>query len=261
MKKKKIFTPGKTISLASMEEKKRVKELRNLNSQFQKIIKDAEWNLNNFALFSNRQSLSRFLYYNEIYKLILKKPGSIIEFGVQYGSTLSFLLKLRGIYEPFNHTRKIFGFDTFKGFSKSFNKEEKKIGFKEGDYGVSLKNYDKFLEKVILNQESNSPIGHIKKFQLIKGDVIKTFPKFLQENKHLLLSLVIFDMDLYKPTISVLKKIKPRLYKGTVIVFDELNCDFCPGETQAVLKTLGFNNLKLKNFHGQSYSSYAIYGE
>ena len=33
--------------------------------------------------------------------------------------------------------------------------------------------------------------------------------------------MAIFDMDLYKPTIEVLKTIKPRLIKGSLIVFDD----------------------------------------
>ncbi len=63
-----------------------------------------------------RQSLSRLIYYNELYKKIIEVPGVICEFGVQWGATLAQLVNLRGIYEPFNHSRTIFGFDTFEGF-------------------------------------------------------------------------------------------------------------------------------------------------
>lgn len=255
MKKKKIT---KVFSLASGLEKVNRAELRNLSNKFQSQIDTTNWNLNNSALFTNRQSLSRILFYNEIYKLILNKPGSIIEFGVQFGSTLSLLTKLRGIYEPYNYSRKIFGFDTFEGFKKKFNKSEKKIGWKKGDYGTQIPKYEKFLEKILLNEERNAPLGHLKKFELIKGDVVKTFPKFLKKNPQLIISLVIFDMDLYYPTKSILKKILPRLFRGSVIVFDEINCDYCPGETQAILESLKLKDLKLKSFHGQTFSSYVV---
>ena len=43
----------------------------------------------------SRGDLTRILYYNQIYQHILGKPGSIMEFGVQYGLSLSLLLKLR----------------------------------------------------------------------------------------------------------------------------------------------------------------------
>lgn len=255
MKKKRTT---KAYSSASGLEKINRIELRSLSEKFQQNIDTTNWNLNNSALFTNRQSLSRILFFNEIYKLIIGKPGSIIEFGVQFGSTLSLLTKLRGIYEPYNYSRKIFGFDTFKGFPKKFNKSEKKVGWKKGDYTTGIVNYEKFLEKVLLNEEKNAPLSHIKKFELIKGDATKTFPKFLKKNPQLIPALVIFDMDLYYPTKSILKRILPRLFKGSVIVFDEINCDYCPGETQAILDILKLKEYKLRSFHGQTFSSYVV---
>ena len=55
-------------------------------------------------------------------------------------------------------------------------------------------------------------------------------------------------MDLYYPTKSILKKILPRLFRGSVIVFDEINCDYCPGETQAILESLKFTSLPILSF-------------
>ena len=74
----------------------------------------------------SRIDVTRILYYSKIYQNILCKPGSIMEFGVQYGLTLSLLTKLRAIYEPFNFSRKIIGFDTFEGFTKNLTTLEKK---------------------------------------------------------------------------------------------------------------------------------------
>ena len=50
-----------------------------------------------------RQELSRVIYYNELYKKIVGIPGCILEFGVQWGATLSQLIALRGLYEPYNY--------------------------------------------------------------------------------------------------------------------------------------------------------------
>ena len=36
--------------------------------------------------------------------------------------------------------------------------------------------------------------------------------------------MAIFDMDIYKPTKDALNAIKSRFTKGSVLVFDELNC-------------------------------------
>jgi hypothetical protein len=50
--------------------------------------------------------------------------------------------------------------------------------------------------------------------------------------------MAIFDMDIYKPTKDVLEKIIPRLVKGSLLVFDELNFKAFPGETIAVNEVL-----------------------
>lgn len=61
-------------------------------------------------------TVARMLYLDFLYQKIIDVPGVIIEFGVQYGPSLSVLSNLRAIHEPYNHTRKIIGFDTFTGF-------------------------------------------------------------------------------------------------------------------------------------------------
>lgn len=216
-----------------------------------------QWNIHNLVTLK-RQSLSRVLYYNHLYQKIVEIPGVICEFGVQWGATLAQLINLRGIYEPYNYSRKIFGFDTFEGFSVV---DEKDGGFSNvGDYATS-RNYEETLEKLLSLHESFSPIPHLKKFELIKGDASITIDSWLENNPHAIVSMVIFDMDVYKPTKDVLEKIIPRLTKGSLLVFDELNCEHFPGETRAVDEVLGLNNLSLKHFPHQPYCAWAVFGE
>ena len=207
----------------------------------------------------SRLELTKILYYNEVYQNILNKPGVIMEFGAQYGITLSTLIKLRGIYEPYNYFREIIGFDTFDGFTNKLSDDEKKLGWKKNDYGV-VKNFENKLEKLLNLEESNAPINWIKKFKLVKGDASETIIKYLKDNPHTIIGMAIFDMDVYYPTKKVLETIKPRLYKGSIIVFDELNHELFPGETLAVMKSVGLNNLKFKSFHGQA-GCWAVVGE
>ncbi len=207
----------------------------------------------------SRLELTKILYYNQVYQNILNKPGVIMEFGAQYGITLSTLIKLRGIYEPYNYFREIIGFDTFDGFTNKLSDDEKKLGWKKNDYGV-VKNFENKLEKLLNLEESNAPINWIKKFKLVKGDASETIIKYLKDNPHTIIGMAIFDMDVYYPTKKVLETIKPRLYKGSIIVFDELNHELFPGETLAVMKSVGLNNLKFKSFHGQA-GCWAVVGE
>ncbi len=215
------------------------------------------WN-HNLPLLIRRTTLSRIMYYAEIYQKIINIPGVICEFGVQWGATMALLQNFRGMYEPFNYTRTIYGFDTFEGFPTIDEKDGDRV--KVGDYH-SVNNYEDVLEKVLSLQESFSPINHLKKFELIKGDASVTIKGWLDKNPHAIIALAIFDMDLYKPTKDVLEMILPRLTKGSVLVFDELNAPDFPGETIAVQEVLGLNNISLRKFPHQSYASWAVFGE
>ena len=46
--------------------------------------------------------------------------------------------------------------------------------------------------------------------------------------------------------------------KGAIIVFDELNVSTFPGETLALVDTLGINNLRLQRSPIDPYISYAV---
>jgi hypothetical protein len=72
-------------------------------------------------------------------------------------------------------------------------------------------------------------------------------------------SLAILDFDIYKPTKSVLSRITERLTKGSVLVFDEISCPHFPGETLALMETIGIGNLKLRRHPHQPWCSYAIW--
>jgi hypothetical protein len=216
-----------------------------------------QWNIHNLVT-TKRQSVSRLLYYNDLYQKIVDVPGVICEFGVQWGATMAQLINLRGIYEPFNHSRKIIGFDTFEGFPDVDSKDGNFS--KIGDYST-MEDYETVLERILTIHERFSPIPHMKKFELVKGDASVSAERWLAENPHAIVSMAIFDMDVYKPTRDVLEQIRPRLTRGSLLVFDELNCPHFPGETAALDEALGIGNLRLRRHPHQPYCAWAIYGD
>lgn len=216
------------------------------------------WN-HHSLLMLQRQSLSRVLYYNDLYQKIVGVPGVILEFGVQWGATLAQLISLRGIYEPYNYRRHIYGFDTFEGFVNT-SKDKDGAHLDDGDYHV-YGGYEKELEKVLQLHENSCPISHLKKFSLVKGDASETSKKWVDENPHAIVAMVIFDMDIYQPTKDALNAILPRLTKGSLLVFDELNCPQFPGETEALDEVIGLNKLKLHHYPHQPNGAWAIWGE
>ncbi len=202
------------------------------------------------------EAASRLIYYQELYKKIINVPGVICEFGVQYGATMSILTNLRSIYEPFNYSRRIYGFDTFEGLAQTSEIDGPLAS--DGDYSVP-RGFEDTLEEILYLLEADSPVNHIKKFELIKGDVNKTIDVWLKQNPHAIISMCIFDMDLYQPTKQVLKKVISRLTKGSVLVFDELNYEAFPGETIAVDEILKLNKIRLQRTPLQTHCAWCIW--
>ena len=211
----------------------------------------------NFSNYTRRQDIARFLVRNELFKKIIKIKGSIIECGVHQGGGLMTFAHLSSIYEPYNYSRKIIGFDTFKGFPSIHSKDGKSSLMKKGQLDMT-RNYEIYLEKIMKSQEDDNPLSHIKKFEICKGDATKELPKYLKKNPETIVSLAYFDLDIYEPTKQCLKQIEPRLVKGSVIGFDELNDPDSPGETLALMETLGLNNIRLKRHRFASRVSFFV---
>ncbi|MBU2917453.1 hypothetical protein KO505_05680 [Psychrosphaera sp. F3M07] len=189
--------------------------------------------LANMGLFLNRSSLARILFFSDLYKNILNNHGVIMEFGVRWGQTLNLMSCLRSMYEPFNTSRKIIGFDTFSGFPSVSDKDGSTEKSQVGNYSVPT-NYEKVLEQHLHIQESLNPKANVKKFELVKGDVSQTLPDYLSRHPETILSLVYFDLDLYEPTKFCLEQLLPYCHKNTIFAFDELCYTDFPGETLAL---------------------------
>lgn len=244
----------KIASGADPEDKKRRKEFLSLFRQCP--IPDNEI-LHNLGLFLNRQTLSRILFFHDLYKKILDVHGIIVEFGVRWGQNLALFEAFRGIYEPFNYNRKIVGFDTFTGFPAIHAKDGLADVIVDGAYSVT-KDYEKYLEKILTYQEQESPISHMKKFELIKGDATITLESYLQENPETIIAFAYFDFDIYEPTRRCLEMIKDHLTKGSIIGFDELNCHTFPGETLALKEVFGLGRYKIVRSPLNPLTSYIV---
>jgi hypothetical protein len=212
--------------------------------------------LSNLGLYLNRQTLSRILFMNEVYKKIVNIHGIVVEFGVRWGQNLSLFSSFRGMYEPYNYNRKIIGFDTFGGFPGVDAQDGGKVA--KGDYNVT-KGYQEYLESVLQYHQSESPISHKKKFELVQGDATVTIHEYLKRHPETIISLAYFDFDIYRPTKACLEAIKPHLAKGSIIGFDELNFESFPGETIAFKEVLGINNYTIHRDAFNPLCSYIIF--
>lgn len=212
--------------------------------------------LANFPKYITRQTMARFLVQHELFKKQLKVKGSVVECGVHHGGGVMAWAKLSSTLEPYNYHRKIIGFDTFSGFPSVHDIDTKRsdetkgvdlppvsVGSLKEDYNVMQE-----MEEVIAEYDENRFINQISKIELIQGDANVTIPKYIEDNQHLLVSLLYLDFDIYEPTVTALKHFLPRMPKGAIIAFDEVNNKYWPGETVALLESLNLQNHRLECF-------------
>jgi len=215
--------------------------------------------LENFTKYVSRESLTKFLCRNEAFLKQLEVHGSIVEFGVARGASLLTWAHLSAIHEPTNYMRRIVGFDTFRGFPSLHGKdtagtsEHLHTGGFEVEAGMAQD-----IEQAVEILDMTRYLGHIPKVSLVEGDVLETLPRFLEKSPHLVVSLLHLDIDLYEPTKLALELLVPRMPRGAVILFDELDMPEFPGETQAVLESVGLSKLRLKRFPYATCMSYAV---
>ncbi len=213
--------------------------------------------LESFPKYVRRQDLTRFLGLYELFKLALPVKGSIVECGVHRGFGLMAWAKLSAILEPTNLTRRIYGFDSFEGFPRIHERDAAGPSGRTASAGeLAADSYDELLELVRL-YDMDRFLGHVSKVHLFKGDAVQMIPKFVREHPHLVVSLLFLDFDLYEPTKVALEELLSRMPRGAIIAFDELDNPIWPGETQALLDTVGIGRLQLQRFEFDPYIAFA----
>jgi len=210
------------------------------NSKFTTVDK-----LRNFPKYVRRQDTARFLARYEIFKRQLNIKGSIIECGVHQGGGLLGWAHYTAALEPYNYHQEIIGFDTFEGFPEVTDEDGASKNARVGAFSERIQ-IDVELEASIEEFNSNRFLSNKEKIKLIKGDANVTIPQYIKSNPHLIVSLLYLDFDIYKPTVTAIKNFLPRMPKGSVIAFDEVNNADWPGETTALLENLNLNNYRLE---------------
>ena len=197
--------------------------------------------ISDFALHTPINSIQRFLARYELMKMVQDIPGAIMELGVCSGNGLMSLVHCHNVLQPTYRYREFYGFDTFEGFPSVHENDIADVKWEKGDF--CNESYDRLTKIIdIHNNYYYLPTN----VQLVKGDATKTIPDFLQNNRHVIISLLYLDMDIYEPTKVALKELLPRMAKGSIVAFDELNWRSFPGETIAALEELG-TKYKFKN--------------
>lgn len=199
----------------------------------------------NLPAFQTVRSLKRLLYMNELYRQILPVHGVVMQFGVRWGRDIVSFDSFRTIYEPFNVSRLVVGFDTFEGFPS--------VHEKDGDHSLmverALSTSEGYVDQLraLLNERRRlDPLPHLERCQVVQGDVTQTVPAYLKAHPETIIALVHFDLDIYEPTKACLEAIRPYLTRGSIVAFDELNSSLAPGETAALREAWGLGGYRIQ---------------
>ena len=171
---------------------------------------DAETHYN---LFMNEERFSKLLIHYEVFKKIKNISGSIIECGVFKGTSFSRFAMLRELIGS-TKKNKLVAFDVFSDDFPNTNFQNEKIQRSHwiktaGGSSISTNQLDKIFKK-----------KKIENYELIKGDVLKTIPRYIKNNPKLKISLLNIDIDFVETTQCVLDNFYDKVVKGGIILFD-----------------------------------------
>jgi len=170
---------------------------------------------NGFYATAEPRRFSKFISHLDFFTKTSELRGEIVELGVFKGNSLFRWVKLRELLEN-TYSRKIIAFDVFGEFPETGFEDDKKERdefVKETDGGVGI-SYEELTELLEEQNLSNN-------VELIKGDILKTLPAFLENNPQLKISLLHIDVDLFEATDIAVKKLFSHVVKGGIIVFDD----------------------------------------
>src|SRR5262249_12130185 len=146
--------------------------LEDLCEAFERSNLSIAQRLETFPRHVRRQALARFLARYEIFKLCLDIHGSVVECGVFTGGRLMAWAQSSAILEPYNHTRRVIGFDTFTGFpvphERDFETGESEH-LHRGAFQTNNYIFDEITNLAEIH-DRNRPLGHIPKVELIRGN-------------------------------------------------------------------------------------------
>lgn len=203
---------------------------------------------NNFYQTCDVSRIGKAMAHYELYKMSCDIPGDIVECGVFKGISLIRFAMFRELLST--SSKKIIGFDVFSKFPKTQftpdNVSRKKFISEAGSKSIQKSELLKILKRKRIE----------KNIELIKGDITKTVPAYVKTHPKLKISLLNVDVDIYEPSVTILKTLYPLVSKGGIIMFDDYGV--FAGETKAVDDYFKKSKIKIKKIPFSKTPSYIV---
>jgi hypothetical protein len=194
--------------------------------------------LRNYPAFIRRRELPRLLAHWELFKLIKDLPGSVVELGVYFGAGMFSFAKMLETFCPGDRSRKVYGFDTFDGYSGFTSNDGSAEHWVKDSIGKKRSNFE-LMTKLCEINNLDGFIAGVERSVIIRGDVTKTVPTFASSPNGLRISLLYFDTNLYEPTLVGLEHLYPLVVPGGVVAFNAYGIPPWEGEARAFEKYFG----------------------
>jgi hypothetical protein len=186
----------------------------------------------NYPAFVRRRELTRLLADYDLFRLIQDLPGSIVELGVFLGAGLFTWSKLLETFVPGDRSRKVFGFESGGGYQDFAPEDgdprpwiESVVGRKEVPDG--------YLDRMVKLTNQDNLLPGVERCRVITGDILQTVPTFAAGSQGTRLSMIFFDVNLYKPTLTGFRALYPLLVPGGVVAMNGFGSPPWLGETTA----------------------------
>jgi hypothetical protein len=217
-------------------------------AELEKIVQGAGYSLQDivrhFPAFIRRRDVPRFIAHYELFKLIQDMPGSIAELGIFRGSGFFTWTNFLESFCPSDRTRKVYGFDHFKGLVQHNKKTDGNLTPWLQRVVGELVSEKETMEALIKLHNDDNLLPGVERCLLVDGDIKKTLPKFVKQHPGLRLSLLYFDIGLYDPTLAGLKYLYPLVMPGGLVVFNGYGMEPWAGEAAAIEEYFGKKNLQ-----------------
>lgn len=188
----------------------------------------------NLGSFSRRMHFMKTFAHYEVFKLVHELPGDVVECGVYKGSSLLTFARLVETFCTGDRTKKVLGFDSFKGLCDRDSRDGFDPSVGNTTSGWNPESFRETLFALVRAFNADSFVPQKPRLEIVDGDLRETAQRYCAEHPGLRISLLHLDVDLYEPTLAALEAFYPRVVPGGVVVFDEYAITAWPGETKAV---------------------------
>jgi len=167
---------------------------------------------NTFHYLCDTHRFQKIFARADVVRMVTDLPGDIVDAGTYKGTSTIQFAHLLQTYQP-NSRSKVISFDTFDSVFPRVRKDERKSAAKHmATYDATA--YDQLVEAL-------SRLGLAHRVEIVRGDIVKTLPRYIADHPGFRVSLLHCDLDVYEPTVATLRAVWPRLVVGGVAVFDQ----------------------------------------